>query len=77
MKLAIEIKKEMKEKIELDLRKRGFEISYNSMGTMWVYDINFMAYCNDNSIEIENKELKTYRITLKDIDYMEVQKENK
>jgi hypothetical protein len=64
-----------------ELKKRGFNLSYSSMGTLWVYDINVIRY-NDLTdsdgfkITLENsKDFNDYSIYLEDLEYFEIHKE--
>ena len=74
MKLYIEFKNnETKMIIKSELDKRGFDTSYNSCGTLFINNIEFISYELD-SIKIENKGLHDYQLNLKDISYLEIQK---
>ena len=74
MKMAVELNKEIKEKIIEDLQKREWYIDFNSFGTMWIYEIRSISYSN-NSIILQRNDLKEYRILLKDVNYLEIQEE--
>lgn len=74
MKLYVEFKRfEVRDNYIEELKKKGFETSINSFGTLLI-KIEFMSFNKDlDALSIENK-LRTANIKLEDINYFEVQR---
>ena len=76
MKIAIEFKDEAtKEKILHQLR--DWEVSYSSLGSVWIYNLKVVHNYGGKNITLERiLDFKTFKISLEDIEYFEVHNNN-
>ena len=76
IKIAIELKKDSREKVINELIRKDYEIGYSSFYyTIWVYDLGNIRFdnVNKNSIILENgKTMVGIRINFNDIEYFEI-----
>lgn len=78
LKIALDLKKDMKEYIKENLSKRNFNFTDNSsFGTIWIYDVSHIDF-SGKSIEIcQQGNSKFYDIYLEDIEYFEIHNQEK
>ena len=74
-KVAIDFKNNKESYIE-NLKNRGFEISENSFGSIWIYNIR-VVYSREKKLVIEaksyeKKTMSSYEIALEDMTYFEI-----
>lgn len=76
LKIALDIKEDMKDYIKNELDKRGFDYTdESSFGTIWVFGLSHIDFSN-KSIELcQNGSLKFYDVYLEDIKYFEIYSE--
>lgn len=76
MKIALEFNnKEIRKDIITELEERGFNISENTFGTIWVYRIDNIDF-EDNIISLNQKSsIKYCSIKIDDLRYFEIKED--
>lgn len=72
MKIALSIKKEVKDNIIKELKLRKFEYDINGFGDVWIYDLRLVKLYSIDSISIENNKFDYMIIKLSDLEHFEV-----
>lgn len=72
IRIALDLKEDVTEYIKRGLSKKGFKISINDAGTLWVYDIGHIDYSGETIRICHNKSFEFYDIYLDDIYYFEI-----